>query len=807
MKTLSFFSLLLLILSCTPEKDGPFHFQGNSLVIHDQHGMQLRLTPYGNKILRIQYATKGQDFFPDDHYEMVGHHSWDGKLDVEETTKHYLIRLQDRQLMAMVDKSTLRLKYLLDDSEILRENKHFSISGDSLILSFAYDDKEHFTGLGHGYFGRAESIDLRGQTIQRNYGDFHHQQAPLLVPFYLSSKGYGIFLNSTFPNFFRFGDKEVYEVGLKTYGFDGQMDYFLIAGPSFQVILDQYTQLTGRPRLPQKSLFGLHLSDKGHDHNSSTPSDEQWWREKITAHRQAGFPLDHVVNDNRWRAGGGKRCESFIEWDAQRYPDPAAYKKWLKEQGLTVTLDLNRCIAQFSEGWKPEFNIPVTDSIAFKESAPDLTNPDFRKWFWDIFYKKSLDPDLGYPGDALWIDEFDEMGNAPKDMLLANGRSSAEMRNYWFFLIAKALVEEGWEQSIGDQKRPYVWVRGMTAGAQRFATLWSGDIQPSYEDMRAQIRGMQLAGLSGFPFWGHDAGGFHDWEKGVGPDEELYQRWSMAYGSFSPIWRPHGMGQSRWPLDRSEASQRIAKIFGDLRYALLPYTYAYAHQAHQTGAPIARPMIFDYQQEDKAWEYDLQFMWGKEILVAPLCFPEEKRTIWLPKGQWYNFWNDTLLDGDQLLNINAPAEQLPLFVKTGAIIPMTRPVESTFLIKPNYLHLHLFTGADGQFTLYEDDGISEKFRTQKEYRQTLFTYTDNDQRLSIASADGQYDGALTERTYMLLFHGIAQKPKEVMVGGETIQEGDFTSPGDFFSYDRDKKLVWVSLDKKEVKSSLDIQLR
>src|SRR5690606_36014010 len=157
-------------------------------------------------------------------------------------------------------------------------------------------------------------------------------------------------------------------------------------------------------------------------HESATPSDQSWWQEKISAHRKAGYPLDHVINDNRWRAGGGKRCESRMEWDKERYPNPAAYAQWLTEQGLISTLDINRCIAQYSEGWKPEFNIQQPKNIEFSNSAPDLTNPEFRQWFWNIFYQQSLDPTLMFPGDALWIDEFDEMGSAPADMLLANGR-------------------------------------------------------------------------------------------------------------------------------------------------------------------------------------------------------------------------------------------------------------------------------------------------------------------------------------------------------------------------------------------------
>ena len=201
----------------------------------------------------------------------------------------------------------------------LAESEGVRWEDNSIHMTFAYDDGEHFTGLGHGYFGRADHIDLKGETLQRNYGTQHGQQAPLIVPFYLSSKGYGVFLNSTFPNSFTFGKDSVYEFSLKG---NGRMDYFFILGPEFSAIIDRYTQLTGRPRLPPIAMFGLGLSDKANDENSSAPSDEQWWKQKVIDHRNAGFPIDHLINDNRWRAGGGKRCESYFEWDTTRFPDP-----------------------------------------------------------------------------------------------------------------------------------------------------------------------------------------------------------------------------------------------------------------------------------------------------------------------------------------------------------------------------------------------------------------------------------------------------------------------------------------------------
>ncbi len=695
----------LVMLSACGES--PFESDGRAFYIESSDGSRtLRVAWYGNAIVRLQTAHDGESFLPDDHYEMVETHDWPNDVDVDVNSRFVVFDSPD--LDVMVDRKSLVASFYPRENSppVLQERMGSRGDNDGRVVRFQPNDDERFTGLGHGYFARAKSLELTGTVVDRNYGSEPIEQAPLIVPFYLSSFGYGVFLNSTFPNRFALNADGDYSIAIDTHGFTGQMDYFFIAGPELTSVLDRYTQLTGRPRLPMKSMFGLQLSDKGHDHDSQTPSDETWWKDKIAEHRKAALPLDHVVNDNRWRAAGGKRCESKIEWDEERYPDPKIWADWLDEQGLVSTIDFNRCIARFSDGWDPAFNLPSIDNIEFADSAPDLTNADFRDWFWQLFYDKSLDPSLGYPGDALWIDEFDEQGAAPKDIVLANGRSSAEMRNYWFFLIAKALVADGWDQS-DLVNRPFVWVRGMTAGAQRYATLWSGDIKPNNKEMAAQVRAMQLAGLAGFPYWGHDAGGFFDWDRRMGPDESLYKRWAMAFGSFAPIWKPHGMGQSRWPLDRSETSLAAAQQYGRLRYELMPYLYSAAHEAAETGAPIARPMLLDYPQSDEAWEHELQYFFGPDLLVAPVV-DEDESIVWLPEGGWYSMRDGSYFEGERLLAINDGV--MPVFARAGAVVPKREYALSTAFIDKTTLVIDVYTGADGAFRLIEDDDRTEAYR-------------------------------------------------------------------------------------------------
>ena len=793
---LSFLTLIpiLVILNSKAQTIKTYSREGRSIIFTGTQGERLRLTPYGNHIIRVQRVRKDEEFFPDDRYEMVETHQWPGKLIVAEQKAIFKITTATKGAISVqVSKSFMQLSFSAKGAAIsfLKESDGIRWDADTIRASFAYDPNEHFTGLGHGYFGREESIDLRGKMVSRNYGTEHRQQAPLIVPFYLSNKGYGVFLNSTFPNKFNFGKNNLYEISIQG---NGRMDYFVILGPEFSTIIDRYTQLTGRPRLPLKAFFGLALSDKGNDHNSNDPSDEQWWKKKITEHRNAGFPLDHIVNDNRWRAGGGQRCLSYFDWDTIRYPDPKEYQRWVKSNGLITTLDFNRCIAVQSEGWKPSFNLPQNEGIDFNTSAPDFTRKEVRDWFWNIMWKKSLNPALGYPGDALWIDEFDEMGKAPVTMKFEDGTTWMERRNYWFFLISKSLVKQGWDKCFKGTKRPFVWVRGMTAGAQRYATLWSGDINSTYEDMKTQVVGLQLAGLSGFPFWGHDAGGFHLGDSQTTPNDSMYRQWSMAFGSFTPFWKPHGVGKSRWPLDRPSDVQQDAKLYSELRYKLIPYIYTYARKANETGLPMARAMVLDYHDEPFAWKSDLQYMWGKEFLVAPNCSYNNNVSVWLPKGTWYDFWNDEQIRGGRLIDYPAPVGKLPLFVKEGSIIPMANYALSTAAIKNDSLTLHVYPGKDATFILYEDDGVSESYQNKNEKRTTTIGFKQPAFSLHISAAVGNYKNAPGQRAYQVVFHNLS-KPVCFEVNGVKLKKEEM-------SWDAEKKILTVSIQRSSVSKAI-----
>ena len=203
-------------------------------------------------------------------------------------------------------------------------------------------------------------------------------------------------------------------------------------------------------------------------------------------------------------------------------------------------------------------------------------------------------------------------------------------------------------------------------------------------------------------------------------------------GCIFPIWKPHGLGPSRWPMDRNLQSQKIAKRYIELRYKLMAYTYTYALKGAITGEPIARPMYYDFPEESEAWKNELQYMWGEDILVAPIieC---NKRQVWLPKGEWVDFWTNSIYQGNKTINYSADVNSLPLFVKSGAIIPMYEYALSTKFIDFNSVELHTFdpVNENSCFELWQDDGQS--YITESKIKKPLLEYK-----------EGQHNGIKTK---------------------------------------------------------------
>jgi alpha-glucosidase (family GH31 glycosyl hydrolase) len=771
---------------------------GRSVVITGATGESIRITPYGSYIVRIQVAKKGESFYADDRYEIVERHDWDGKLGVVDGDSSLTLSTEAADGVSLtLAKQPMRLAFSIkgQTGAVLSEGNGVTWSGNTITETFTAAADEHFAGLGHETHGHIKKLDRQGTSLTVKSGS----EGACVVPFYLSSRGYGVLLNTTFTHTITLAQNNAYSLKIDGEGYGGQMDYFFIAGPALTQVVDRYTQLSGRPRLPQRSLFGLLLSDKSDPNNNGEP----WWKQMITDHRNAGFAFDHQVNDNAWRASNeatSAQMNSWFEFRKDRYPDPAEYKKWCDDNGVTVTLDINRPGLSITPGWSDQqYGMPGTTA------CPDFTNVATRKWLWNLFFSKALDPALKYPGDAIWLDEFDYPDQV-HSMTLSSGKRWAEESINYHLDLQKACVKEGWDVGIGEAKRPYFWSRGITAGAQRWGSYWSGDIDGNWSDMTDQVRAMQSAGISGFPYFNHDAGGHLNVTVN---EDNLYRQWDMGFGSFTPIWKPHGPSHKRWPLQRNSTCQATAKTFITTRYQMIPYLYSYARAAQATGIPMARPMFLEDKDNATAWQKELQYMWGREMLVAPnFSDGGNSVSVWLPKGNWYYFWDDKKYAGDKTESISAATGVVPAFVREGAIIPMAPFAKSTFFIPKDNLLVHAYTGADGSpFQLYEDDGVSEKYRTKDESRVTELRFTQQDLAVEIGASKGTYAGAPASRSYQVVYHGLSAAV-DLYVNGTAISayasQASVPAGKDGAVWDAAKSLLNVYLAARPVDAALRI---
>jgi alpha-glucosidase (family GH31 glycosyl hydrolase) len=797
------------------------------VIVTSKTGQQLLLSAYGNYIVRVRALRRGETLFADNRYQMVvpeNHTKMVSTLNVTEDSASLRVTTNAPDgLTILIHKQPLRLELLASNGAALlaKEDAAHSLGWTDGANSTTKETwsgvqpGEHLFKAGTDFYGRSTALDRTGTTSAWNYADSTNlgpYQAPVSVPFYLSTLGYGVFFNTAFDTSFSFGEGGRYELSASdkhSAGVKPQLDYFFIAGPQLTKIIDRYTELTGRPRLPREAIFGLQLSDK----NFPKSSGSQWWEDKITAHRNAGFPLDVQVNDNRWRDPNGLREGSqFMFWTSPggswNQPTPQAFKAWADAHGVVTVLDYNRNNSNEMWGWRaggpPGYSFAPADleRISDKDAAPDWSSPATRDWLWSALWK-TLDPALGLPGDAIWLDETDELGKIPDAALCANGFRWAELRNEYSLLLQQA-VGEGWDRQIGARRRPWTFSRSATAGMQRYGHFWSGDIDSTYSEMAAQVRGIQAIGLGGFPFANHDAGGFHG--RVISP--EMYRQWVAAFASFAPIWRPHseadtsalGVSASRWPLDHSPVEQAEFAKYAHERYRLMPYIYSMAREAATTGMPLARAMVLGYQNNPQAWSHDLQYQWGPSFLVAPNASDGGAPVkVWLPAGDtWYYFWNDRQIVGSDTADYDySPATgELPLFVKAGAIIPRYPFAQSVQAMDKTQLELDAYAGKNGAFQLLEDDGVSEDWHAASKQLTTAVSFESAAMRVAIRQPSGLgYQGAPRARSYIVRFHGYAKPVGMRLDGGRNLRtfesESDARAAGAGVVWDEARKLLSV----------------
>lgn len=588
------------------------------------------------------------------------------------------------------------------------------VSGYQVTSTFDSPADEHYYGLGQQQKGW---MDLRDHEVRcwHDYSAIGGQD--VCVPFMISSRGYGLVWDNP--------SKTTVDLGFNGRNMwssqvGNRVSYFVVAGNTSDEIYEGYRLLTGVTHMLPRAIYGYIQS------KAIYPTQEQILN-IAKEYRQKNLPLDVMVVDFLNMTKQGE-----LDLDPKRWPDPAAMNRELHAMGVGTLLSVWPHFSpgtQFydmlqSKGWLIHTADGKPDMGGFKDVIGpniDTTNPEAAKWFWEKIRDRYVKP-FGF--DYLWLDETEPDIDPAKD-LFSVGTGTRFYNIYPLFHTAS--VYEGFRRDFGDSRRVMILARAAYLGAQRNGTVfWSSDIISTWDMLKRSIPAGLNFTASGLPYWDTDIAGFFspslppdyhaahkplidgsDARDTIGNYEdypELFVRW-FEWGAFQPVMRAHGERNHNEVWSYGKQAEPILAKYLKLRYQLLPYTYSVAYRSYQTGAPYMRALFMDFPADPKTADIPDEYMYGPAFLVAPVTEQgATQRTVYLPTGcDWYNYWTNERLHGGQTIVVDAPIDTLPLFVRAGSIVPFGSEVESAQ--RPQTIvSLKVYPGADGSFTLFEDDG-------------------------------------------------------------------------------------------------------
>ncbi|MFI5754619.1 alpha-xylosidase [Streptomyces sp. NPDC051569] len=631
----------------------------------------------------------------------------------------------------------------------------FTAAGKSLTsvgargTGFVTDDenRHHMVGqlplgVGETVYGLGERFTpflKNGQTVDiwQADGGTSSEQAYKNIPFHLTNRGYGVFVNHP--------GKVSYEVGSEAVGRvqfsveDQSLEYFIIYGPTPKEILARYTALTGRPALPPAWSFGLWLST-----SFTTSYDEATVNRFVKGMADRDIPLSVFHFDCFWMRE--YQWSDFI-WDPAVFPDPEAMLARLKAQGLRICVWINPYIGEkshlFAEGMaegyllkKPDGDVWQWDQWQAGMGMVDFTNPAARDW-----YASKLKVLLDQGVDAFKTD-FGE--RVPVDVAWHDGSDPERMHNYYTQLynetVFDLLVRERGEGEA------VLFARSATAGGQKLPVHWGGDCESSFDAMAESLRGGLSLGLSGFGFWSHDIGGF----EGT-PPAEVFQRW-VQFGLLSSHSRLHGSKSYRVPWDYGDEAVEVTRTFTRLKHQLMPYLFRAATQARDAGTPMMRAMLLEFPEDLVAQTLDRQYMLGDDLLVAPVFTKEGTVDYYVPAGTWTNVLTGELVPGPGWQRETHDFTTLPLLARPGAVIPFGASDEGTEYAWADGVTLRVYAGgADGSETVttiptQDGSGAAAVFTTRRTGGEIVVeTESDLPWQVLLVGATPEGDGAVDPR--------------------------------------------------------------
>jgi alpha-glucosidase len=749
----------------------------DTLYFTTSNDVVLQITVERDSVLRFRYATSLR--FENDFSYAITQYASKGfnHLEIQEDSKKYTIVTS--KLICHVAKKDLKVsiydagdKLLLCDDELgFHWEESYEFGGDIVKMSKATQDGECYYGLGD----KPVQNNLKGKRFENwvtdSYSyDRHTDPLYKAIPFYVGlhhKKAYGIFFDNSFRSFFDFGHERRNITSFWAQG--GEMNYYFIYGPAMSEVVSNYTDLTGRPHtIPPLWALGFHQCKWSYYPEAKV-------KELAATFRNLKIPCDALYLDIDYM--DGFRC---FTWNKDYFPNPKKMVKELREKGFKTIaiidpgIKIDKDYDVFKEALEKEYFCKRADGPYMKGKVwpgecyfPDFTNPEVRDWWSNLF--KELIEDIGVRG--VWNDM-----NEPAVMEVpgktfpydvrhnfdGNQCSHRKAHNVYGMQMARATYHG--LKKFSYPKRPFVITRAAYSGTQRYSSSWTGDNVASWDHLSIANQQVQRMSMSGFSYIGSDIGGFAEQ-----PSGELFARW-IQLGVFHPFCRVHSSGdhgeQEPWVFGSSITD--IVRKFIEIRYQLLPYLYTAFWRYVGEGIPIIKSLVL-YDQDDVQTHYrNDEFIFGEKFLVCPILEPNSKgRRMYFPRGRWYNFWDNTVVMGEEEMWIDADLESMPIFVKEGAIIPKY-PVQQyvgEIVVEELELDVYFKIGKESS-QIYEDAHDSYDYKKGR-YSLRNFKQVGKMNSLTIQQfKSGKYNTSY--ETFKISIHGLPFPIASVEVDNEEI---------------------------------------
>lgn len=645
-------------------------------------------------------------------------------------------------------------------------------------LEFEWSGGEALYGLGQHEEG---SLNLRGKRLY-----VHQANMKIAMPFFISTRGYGILQDTYSPLIF--SDNE-YGSYLYSEAAD-ELDYYFICGENFDELIGGYRSLTGRASMLPLWAFGYIQSQERYE-------SQRELLDTVGEYRRRGLPLDCIVLDwQSWREGmWGQKT-----FDPSRFPDPCAMTRALHAMNARLMISV----------W-PNMHRDTADHAEMKANDCLLGNSEIYNAFDEkarrLYWKQAGEGLFSAGTDAWWCDSSEPvtpewntaMKPEPDGNYLAFHHAARvyideAYTNAYPLMHAKAIYEG--QRSVSEDKRVVNLTRSGYTGQQKYGTvLWSGDISAKWETLAKQIPAGLGFCASGMPYWTLDIGGFFvkrgsawfwdgDYEEGCGDlgYRELYTRW-FQLSVFLPLFRSHGTDTHReiWRFgEEGELFYDILVKFDRLRYRLLPYIYSAAGMVTQKHSTMMRLLSFDFIGDPDVYDIGDQYMFGSSIMVCPVTKPmyygknsvplegtDKTREVYLPAGtDWYDFWTHEKYGGGQTVTAKATLDVLPVFVKAGSVVPTAEAAEHTGAVSRSDITLTVFPGTDGAFSLYQDENDNYNYE-KGAYAVTDISWKEDGGVLKIGKRYGTFAGM---PEYIVFTAEVTGKRSKTVVydGGEVL---------------------------------------